>query len=220
MDEDGDSHNGRGPRGKRRRLLPRVGGAQLTVAGREATEGRGRGCRDSPILVHRAAVVGRRWRMAVGARGGDGQAHRFMTTAVGAAQLAVAGREERESRGRGCGCVHHRNENVPPTHKPGTRVRMLLQCCQMSPNRFTSGTCAPHSRITVSSAGTKFFFGLLDGTPAAERGRERQGSWRAAVEDAWKERRSGGRGLWFAQPTVAGRASDGGMAKAAGDSHD
>jgi hypothetical protein len=61
-----------------------TGFTQLTVAGREATEARTRG-------FARLTVD------AGGARGGDGQAHRFMTTAVGAAQLTVAGREERGS---------------------------------------------------------------------------------------------------------------------------
>ena len=67
---------------------------------------------------------------------------------------------------------------MPPTDGPGTCVKMLVPCCQMSPNTFTSGTPALLCMIIVGSAGIKSFLRLLYG-----RGRSAVAAWEAT--EAW-----------------------------------
>ena len=105
---------------------------------------------------------------------------------------------------------------MPRTHKPGIHVNVLVHSSQMSPSRFASGTCAPYSMITVSSAGTKFSLGLLDGSTSGRAGSRfahlkvtarDDGGWPGirTTEGGRPERRSRGGGWGFTRLRAARR---------------
>ena len=72
---------------------------------------------------------------------------------------------------------------------------MLVQCCQISPSGYASGTSLLH-RIIVGSGGIKSFLRLLYG-----RGRSAVAAWEAT--EPWAR-------LGFAQLTVAAGTGEGG----------